>query len=108
MCPVTGPIPPTARTAASASSAESISPPPTGNITLRDARAKVGNDFGIIGGIEPTTFLNLSPEQLGGYVEEVIADGSGGPFVLGNSDSCPIGVTPEKFKLVADIARHHS
>jgi len=39
------------------------------------------------------------------YVESVIADGKGGGFLLANSDSCPPGVTVEKFKLVADVAR---
>jgi uroporphyrinogen-III decarboxylase len=84
---------------------ESISPPPTGNLTIRDARAMVGGGMGIIGGIEPTQFLNLPEAALGPYVESVIEAGSGGPFVLANSDSCPPGVTIEKFKLVADIAR---
>jgi hypothetical protein len=54
--------------------------------------------MGIIGGIEPTMFLNLTIEQLEPYVRGVIAEGAGGPFVLANSDSCPPGVTMEKFK----------
>jgi hypothetical protein len=37
----------------------------------------------------------------------VIAEAQGGPFVLANSDSCPPGVTFEKFKLVAEIAKRH-
>lgn len=86
---------------------ESISPPPTGNITIQEARRITGSDFGIIGGIEPTQFLNLSEKDLPAYVESVIAEAQGGPFVLANSDSCPPGVTLEKFKLVAAIAKHH-
>lgn len=84
---------------------ESISPPPTGNLTIKDARALVGDTMGIIGGIEPTQFLNLSEAELERHVESVIADARGGPFVLANSDSCPPGVTVEKFKLVADVAQ---
>jgi hypothetical protein len=84
---------------------ESISPPPTGNITIGEARALTGPDFAIIGGIEPTQFLNLSPDALAPYVEQVIEEGRGGPFILANSDSCPPGVTVAKFRLVADIAR---
>ena len=87
---------------------ESISPPPTGNLTIKDARAMVGDTMGIIGGIEPTEFLNLTEEELGPYVETVIDDAQGGPFVLANSDSCPPGVTIEKFKIVANIARQRS
>jgi hypothetical protein len=84
---------------------ESISPPPTGNLTIREARIMVGNTMGIIGGIEPTQFLNLSEQDLRPYVESVIEDAKGGPFVLANSDSCPPGVTIEKFKLVSEIAK---
>lgn len=84
---------------------ESISPPPTGNLPLAEARAMAGSRCGIVGGIEPTAFLALSLDALVPYVEQVIAEGAGGPFVLANSDSCPPGVSVEKFKLVADLAR---
>jgi len=84
---------------------ESLSSPPTGNLSLKEARAIAGRELGIIGGIEPTAFLNLSMRELEAYVEQVIADGSGGPFVLANADSCPPGVTVEKFKLVGQVAR---
>jgi hypothetical protein len=86
---------------------ESISPPPTGNLTMRQARSLVGDDFALIGGIEPTSFLNLPLKALGPYVESVIADLCGGPFLLANSDSCPPGVTVEKFQLVAEVAKAH-
>jgi hypothetical protein len=84
---------------------ESLSPPPTGNLTIKAARGMVGSRMGIIGGIEPTRLLNLTEAELGPYVESVIDDAQGGPFVLANSDSCPPGVTVEKFKLLAEIAR---
>jgi hypothetical protein len=87
---------------------ESVSPPPTGNITLKDARGQAGSSMGIIGGIEPTHFLNLTEAELGPYVETVIEDGQGGPFILANADSCPPGVTLEKFKLVADVTRAYT
>lgn len=83
---------------------ESLSSLPTGNIGLKEARAIVGDKVGIIGGIEPTHFLNLSEAELVPYVEQVLRDGAGGPFVLANSDSCPPGVTMAKFKKVADVA----
>ncbi len=84
---------------------ESLSPPPTGNLSLGEARTRVGSSMAIVGGIEPTHFLNLSGMALSDYVEQVLADGRGGPYVLANSDSCPPGVTVEKFKQVADVAR---
>jgi hypothetical protein len=84
---------------------ESVSPPPTGNVSIREARKILETEVGIIGGIEATKFLGLSERDLAPYVESVIADAAGGPFVLANSDSCPPGVTVEKMKLVAEIAK---
>jgi len=84
---------------------ESISPPPTGNITMAGAREKLGPKPVIIGGIEPVEFLRLPLAGLDAYVEEVIAELRGGPFLLANSDSCPPGVTVEKFKRVTEIAK---
>ncbi len=84
---------------------ESLSPAPTGDLTLGEARSLLGGNQAIIGGIEPTRFLELDLKALGPYIEETIEQGLGGPFILANSDSCPPGVTVEKFKLVAEIAK---
>jgi uroporphyrinogen-III decarboxylase len=62
---------------------------------------------GIIGGIEPTILLHTPLEKLEAYVEQVIAEAAGGPFVLANSDSCPPGVEAEKFALIARVARRY-
>ena len=85
---------------------ESASPPPTGNITIREIRQVCGDRMGIIGGIEPVRFLNEPIESFAGYVDEVIQEAKGGPFVLANSDSCPPGVTVEKFAIAAEVARN--
>ncbi len=87
------------------SAVESLSAPPTGNITVREARHRLGGGTGIVGGIEPVSFLNLQGAAFDRYVEAVIEEGRGGPFVLANSDSCPPGVTVEKYRRVAEIAR---
>jgi hypothetical protein len=86
---------------------ESISPPPTGNIDIAQARALLGPDVVIIGGLEPTTLLSISLEALEPYVEQTIGELAGGPFVLANSDSCPPGVSVEKLALVAAVAKRH-
>jgi hypothetical protein len=87
------------------SAIESLSPPPTGNVTLAEARRLGGPSFGIIGGIEPVTFLQSTEAELEAYVGDVLRDGAGGPFILANSDSCPPGVTIGKFRLVADLVK---
>jgi hypothetical protein len=84
---------------------ESLSPLPTGNLTLAEARRLAG-PLPIVGGIEPVHFLQLADRAFDRYVEQVLEDGTrGGPFVLANSDSCPPGVTPARFARAAAIAR---
>lgn len=85
---------------------ESISPPPTGNITLWDARAKLPDSITLIGGIEPTVFLNSSMDALEQYTHDLITQMKGHRFVLANSDSCPPGVAHEKFTLISHLVRN--
>lgn len=84
---------------------ESISPCPTGNISIGDARAKLPPGFAIIGGIEPTHFLRLEARALDHHIEQALAAGTQGAFVLANSDSCPPGVTEAKFAQAAHLAQ---
>ncbi len=84
---------------------ESISPLPTGNVSIAQTRKVVGEKFAIVGGIEPTHLLRLQGGAFDDYVERVLQEGAGGAFVLANSDSCPPGVSPEKFARAAQIAR---
>ena len=82
---------------------ESLSPPPTGNITLADARKALNFSIAIIGGIEPTVLLGSSMEALEAYVLEALRDTKGTRYVAANADSCPPGVTEEKFKKIAQL-----
>lgn len=84
---------------------ESLSPPPTGNIELWDARAILPGRISLIGGIEPTVFLYSSQEQLMGYVRKLCQNMRGTPFVLANSDSCPPGVSIEKLRGITDLVK---
>ncbi len=84
---------------------ESLSPAPTGNISVKDARRILDSNIGIIGGIEPTELLNKSVNELTPYVEQIIEDAKGGPFILANADSCPPGVSIEKFKHISRLVK---
>jgi hypothetical protein len=50
----------------------------------------------------------LSASELPGYVEDVLQQNAGGRFVLANADSCPPGVAPEKFCVIADYLRERA
>ena len=84
---------------------ESLSPPPTGNVEIWDARQALGPEMGLIGGIEPVHFLNLALPELRVYVEELIERMGVHRYILANSDSCPPGVTVEKFRMVSEMVR---
>lgn len=84
---------------------ESISPAPTGNVTMKEAARILPPEVGLIGGIEPVQFLNDSVENLLEYVEQLCDDMKGRGFVLANSDSCPPGVEHEKFKKIAEFVK---
>ena len=82
---------------------ESISPPPTGDIELVDARDRLPEHIAIIGGIEPVKFLTYSKTELEKYVMDIIENMKNTRFVLANSDSCPPGVEEEKFRIISNL-----
>jgi uroporphyrinogen-III decarboxylase len=84
---------------------ESISPPPTGNVTLQEAAAILPEHIALIGGLEPVRLLSGSVEDVRRDAEELLRDLEGRRFVLANSDSCPPGVAYEKFLAVTELAR---
>ncbi len=86
---------------------ESLSPPPTGNVEVWKAQEILGPQVGIIGGIEPVHFLTLDLNDLREYVETLLDRVQTRHYVLANSDSCPPGVSVEKFRLVTQIVRSH-
>jgi uroporphyrinogen-III decarboxylase len=84
---------------------ESISPPPTGNIELWEARNILTDRISLVGGIEPTVLLNSTNDELGVYAEKLYRNMGSKGFILANSDSCPPGVQIEKFFLLQKITK---
>ncbi len=87
---------------------ESLSPPPTGNIQIWEAQKQLAPRIGVVGGIEPVQFLSLDEIRLRDYVEDLLERVDPRHFILANSDSCPPGVSVEKFRLVGDILNRRS
>lgn len=84
---------------------ESISPPPTGNVTMAEAVEILPARVGLIGGIEPVQFLRNSADEFLEYVEKLCDTMKGRGFVLANSDSCPPGVQYDKFIKIAEFVK---
>lgn len=87
---------------------ESLSPPPTGNIGLKEALSLIPENMAIIGGIEPVTLLNSTMTELQQLIEEILFVTKGRRYVLANSDSCPPGVDYEKFLMIAQRVKAKS
>jgi len=82
---------------------ESITPPPTGNVGIGEARALLGRTKALIGGLDPVRFLTLQGSDLDAYVEETLDAAGERGFILANSDSCPPGVEEEKFSRITKL-----
>ncbi len=86
---------------------ESISPPPTGNVELWEAKDVLPDHIRLIGGIEPTVFLGSTEAELTIHVHRLMEKMGNKGWILSNSDSCPPGVSMEKFHLVTRLVREH-
>lgn len=84
---------------------ESISPPPTGNIELWEARNILKDRISLVGGIEPTVLLYSTLVELKVYAEKLCRNMGNKGFIMANSDSCPIGVEIEKLFLLKNIVK---
>jgi hypothetical protein len=82
---------------------ESLSDPPTGNISVEDFSALIPERIAIIGGLEPTFFMNSTLPELQKRVEFLLSFFKGKRFILANADSCPPSVGAEKFGFVAAL-----
>lgn len=86
---------------------ESITPLPTGNVTMQQANQLLPEHIALIGGIDPVRLLNDTPEEVFAEARRLLHDLRNRRFVLANADSCPPGVAYEKLKGLADLVREN-
>lgn len=84
---------------------ESITPPPTGNVTMQRTAELLPEHIAMIGGLEPVRMLRESVETICEDAKELLRDLKGRRFVLANADSCPPGVAYEKFLAVSQLVK---
>lgn len=80
---------------------ESVSEPPTGNISIKEFSEQLPERIAIIGGLEPTFFINSTTEELEARVDMLCNHFKGKRFILANADSCPPMVDIDKFSLIS-------
>jgi uroporphyrinogen decarboxylase len=82
-----------------------IAIPPTGSITLGEARELWGPDKVICGGIDATAFSGLNPSQMKDYVRRLLRDfkDRGRGYILGSGDATPKTATWENLLAVTEV-----
>ena len=85
--------------------AESISPPPTGNLEIWDAQKIIGGRMALIGGIEPVKLATYEGAEFDKYIREILQKMDHRSYILANSDSCPPSVSEEKFLKITKMVR---
>ena len=81
---------------------ESVSPPPTGNISIREFKEAVPN-LCVMGGIPANVFL-FESEQFREYVKKLIIENKeGGNFILSSGDSVPSNARVENICAIPDL-----
>ena len=82
---------------------ESVTPYPTGNVTMKEVAEALPARISIIGGIDPTMMLSENWEPLEQYTTELLETMKGRSFLLANSDSLPPGVKLEHLKRLSNL-----
>lgn len=76
---------------------------PTGNFDFANRLALTGDKI-ICGGIDPTAFVSLAPEQMKAHVREFLREVAPGKhFILGSADAVPMHTPPEVMKAIGDM-----
>jgi uroporphyrinogen-III decarboxylase len=83
-----------------------VTPEPTGDMDIVEARKSWAKHFVVMGGIDPTLFSSGTAAEVEAYVEGLLGamtpDRRG--FVLGSGDAVPFGTPPENVKAAARAA----
>ncbi len=81
-----------------------ISPPPTGDLPI-DTAAELLPNKTIVGGIDPTRFIDRDTESLERYITELLQRLRSYPgMLLGSADTAPRGTPIENFRLIQRLA----
>lgn len=83
-----------------------VTPLPTGDADIPEARKTWAKKFIVMGGIDPTVFARATVAEMEAYVEDLLTrmgpDRRG--FILGSGDAVPFGTAPENVQAAAAVA----
>ncbi len=87
---------------------DTLDPPPLGNTTLADAKARIGDRLFIKGNMNAVEILADTREQFRARALSTLEAGKpGGGYVLSTACSVAPRVEPWKLEMLADIAEEH-
>jgi uroporphyrinogen-III decarboxylase len=87
-----------------------VTPLPTGDMDIVEARQTWAKQFIVMGGIDPTLFARGTAAEVDAYVDDLLArmapDRRG--FILGSGDAVPFGTPPENVRAATAAAARYS
>lgn len=87
---------------------DTLDPPPLGNVSLADAKARIGDRLFIKGNINSVAILTDSREQfIQRATDTLLAGKPGGGYILSTACSVAPRVEPWKLEMLSDIAQEH-
>ena len=84
---------------------ESVTPIPIGDIEMQDVVDTLPEHIAVLGGLGAIQFLEHTEDQVEEDGRTLVKVMKGKRFLLANSDSCPPGISIEKFKRLAKVVR---
>lgn len=87
---------------------DSLCPPHTGDLEIHKARASLGEDKLLIGGMDPPTLARITPEETEAYVLKILKEMAPGKnFILSTGDATPHGTPWENIKQVGEVVKEY-
>ena len=84
---------------------ESLTPAPMGDVKMERAAEVIPQHMAVIGGYGGIQFLEDTEDEVEEGGRRLLKIMKGKRFILGNSDSCPPGVSVEKFRRLVKVAK---
>ncbi|GAB4572340.1 MAG: hypothetical protein Kow0077_11460 [Anaerolineae bacterium] len=87
---------------------DTLDPPPLGNTTLEDAKARIGDKVFIKGNMNAVAILDDDRERMAARARHAVEVGKpGGGYILSTACSVAPGVEPWKMEMLVDIAEEY-
>ena len=87
---------------------DSLTPPPTGNIEVKEAKCRLGDRVCVIGGLDPTVLRFGSLDEIKVYTKNLLKEvKGGGNFIFSTGDALPADTPMENLKTITETVNQY-